>query len=75
MTVKLEVKSLTKSSAISRIKRSNCWRKGTIAPVSLQKTGQTLGVQDVNLAINEGDLRGDGPLRFGQIHLCVSSTG
>ena len=55
MTVKLEVKSLYKIFGDQPEKRSNCWRKGMTAPVSC-KTGQTLGVQDVNLAIDEGEI-------------------
>ena len=56
MTVKLEVKSLYKIFGDQPEKAFKLLAKGHDRASILQKTGQTLGVQDVNLAINEGEI-------------------
>ncbi|MBL0532876.1 glycine betaine/L-proline ABC transporter ATP-binding protein ProV [Aeromonas dhakensis] len=56
MTVKLEVKSLYKIFGDQPEKAFKLLAKGHDRASILQKTGQTLGVQDVNLAIDEGEI-------------------
>ena len=56
MTVKLEVKSLYKIFGDQPEKAFKLLAKGHDRASILQKTGQTLGVQDVNLAIHEGEI-------------------
>ena len=56
MTVKLEVKSLYKIFGDQPDKAFKLLAKGHDRASILKKTGQTLGVQDVNLAINEGEI-------------------
>ncbi|OZG42796.1 glycine betaine/L-proline ABC transporter ATP-binding protein [Aeromonas sp. A35_P] len=56
MTVKLEVKSLYKIFGDQPEKAFKLLAKGHDRARILQKTGQTLGVQDVNLAIDEGEI-------------------
>ncbi|WP_323972851.1 glycine betaine/L-proline ABC transporter ATP-binding protein ProV [Aeromonas hydrophila] len=56
MTVKLEVKSLYKIFGDQPEKAFKLLAKGHDRTSILQKTGQTLGVQDVNLAIDEGEI-------------------
>lgn len=56
MTVKLEVKSLYKIFGDQPEKVFKLLAKGHDRASILQKTGQTLGVQDVNLAIREGEI-------------------
>ena len=56
MTVKLEVKSLYKIFGEHPEKAFKLLAKGHDRASILQKTGQTLGVQDVNLAIHEGEI-------------------
>ena len=56
MTVKLEVKSLYKIFGDQPEKAFKLLAKGHDRASILQKTGQTLGVQDVNLVIHEGEI-------------------
>ncbi|WP_323945183.1 glycine betaine/L-proline ABC transporter ATP-binding protein ProV [Aeromonas hydrophila] len=56
MTVKLEVKSLYKIFGEQPEKAFKLLAKGHDRASILQKTGQTLGVQNVNLAIDEGEI-------------------
>ncbi len=56
MTVKLEVKSLYKIFGDQPDKAFKLLAKGHDRASILKKTGQTLGVQDVNLSINEGEI-------------------
>ena len=56
MTVKLEVKSLYKIFGEHPEKAFKLLAKGHDRASILQKTGQTLGVRDVNLAIHEGEI-------------------
>lgn len=56
MTVKLEVKSLYKIFGDQPEKAFKLLAKGHDRASIQQKTGQTLGVQDVNLAIDEGEI-------------------
>ena len=56
MTVKLEVKSLYKIFGDQPEKAFKLLAKGHDRASILQKTGQTLGVRDVNLAIHEGEI-------------------